>query len=101
MTRVREANQPKFPANWAELLFDLGRAVARQVRRGAEIADIAKPLRATADHCALALAFVRSSDVVKLRAMVEDWSLPQITQELAGGLVTTEFASIASTAALR
>ena len=41
MTRVREANQPKFPANWAELLFDLGRAVGSQVRRGAEIADAA------------------------------------------------------------
>ena len=76
------ANQPTLPPNAAELLLECGRFVHHQVHRGIEIKQVSEQLQATPDHCVLALAFAISSDVLKLRAMVEDWSYERIACEL-------------------
>lgn len=72
----------------AEFLLECGRALYAKVRRGVGIDDAAKQSQSPLDYCALALAFVRSSDLLKLRAMVEDWTCERIAREL--GMTRTE-----------
>lgn len=83
MTRSRE-NQQTEPANWAEWLLDLGKQVNRQIRRGAGIEEVTRRLQTTIDTCKLGLVFYRTTDCVKLRAMVEDWSRERLVMELGG-----------------
>ena len=88
MTRSRE-DQKSEPANWAEWLLDLGKQVNRQIRRGAGIEEVTRRLQTTIDTCKLGLVFYRTSDLVKLRAMVEDWSRERLILELGGIYRTT------------
>ena len=79
----RQTNGPTSLASEAETLLELGKRVRRQTRHGAEIEQTCEELRLLPDHCQLALEFVGSTDVLKLRALVEDWPLDRIAQELA------------------
>ena len=83
MSRTRESTHTQ-PANWAEWLLDLGKKVDTQIRRGAGIEEVSRKLQNTLDSCKLSLVFYRSSDVVKLRAIVEDWSRDRLVLELGG-----------------
>ena len=84
MSGVRETNQAKLLRNSAELLLELGRGLMKRIRCGAGIEEAASQVRTASDNCLLALEFVRSRDVVKFRAMVEDWSRDRIVAELRG-----------------
>ena len=81
---VRQADQPMTLGNWAESLLELGRRIRRQVRQGTGIADLSQEFQVARDYCQLAVEFVSSSDLLKLRALVEDWPLERITQQLRG-----------------
>ena len=88
MLRSREVDQRDALRNWAEFLLDLGRRVRKQIHRRATIGEASRQLGAALDCCRLAVAFVYSSDLTKLQAMVEDWSLERISRELAAaGLI--------------
>ena len=62
--------------------MDVGRAVRKQLRRGDEIKEVARQLDCPCGFCKLALAFVNASDLLKFRAIVEDWPLKQVIEEL-------------------
>ena len=81
---VRQADQPMTFANWAESLLKLGRRIRRQVRQGTGIADLSQEFQVDRDYCQLAVEFASSSDLLKLRALVEDWPLERIAQQLRG-----------------
>ena len=83
MGRTRE-NLNTQPSSWAEWLMDLGKEVNKQIRGGAGIEEVARRLQNSLDTCKLSLVFYRSSDVVKVRAMIEDWSRERLVQELGG-----------------
>jgi hypothetical protein len=83
MNRPREKSATG-PANWAEWLLELGRDVNRQIRRGAGIEEVSQKFQTTVDTCKLSLVYYRSSDVLKVRAMVEDWSPERLVIELGG-----------------
>src|SRR5262245_32268871 len=83
MTRPRDNLQAQ-PANWAEWLLDLGKRVNRQIRRGAGIEEVSRRLQNTLDTCKLSLVFYRSSHLVTVRAMIEDWSRERLLLELGG-----------------
>jgi hypothetical protein len=83
MLRTRE-NPPTQPASWAEWLLDLGKQVDKQIRSGAGIEEVSRLLQNTLDTCKLGLVFYRTSDVVKVRAMIEDWSRERLILELGG-----------------
>ncbi len=83
MPRLRE-NETVLPANCAEWLHDLGKCVNKQMRRGAGIEEVARLLFANPQHCKLALVFFRAADVLKLRAMVEEWNWERLISELGG-----------------
>lgn len=89
MARSRENLQATQPANWTEWLLTLGRRVHKQIRRGAGIEEVSRRTQASLDTCKLGLVFYRSSDLVKLRAMVEDWSRERLVLELGGIYRTT------------
>jgi hypothetical protein len=72
----------ELPGNWAELLFAVGGRVRKQIKRGAGLEEVSKRFESTPDYCELALTFFRASDLLKLRAMVEDWPLERIACEL-------------------
>lgn len=81
MSRVCKC-QATWPSNSAESL-GVGEVVRRYCRRGVPVLDAARQLQSTTDYCQLALAFTGSSDLLKLRALVEDWSVERIMGELA------------------
>ena len=81
---VRQTDQPMSLGNWAESVLQLGRRIRRQVRRGAEIEEVSNEFQVHRDYCQFALEFVGSSDLLKLRALVEDWPLERIAQQLRG-----------------
>ena len=83
MTRICKC-KASWPTNWAESLLGVGQAVGRCVRRGVPVQDVARRLQCTTDYCRLALAFTASSDLLKLRSMVENWSVQRITGALDG-----------------
>jgi hypothetical protein len=83
MERTRE-NPHTQPANWAEWLLDLGKQVNKQIRNGAGIEEASRRLQNSLDTCKLGLVFYRTSDVVKVRAMIEDWSRERLVLELGG-----------------
>jgi hypothetical protein len=83
MGRARENVQVQ-PANWAEWLLDLGKRVNRQIRDGAGIEEVSRRFQNTLDTCKLSLVFYRTSDLVKVRAMIEDWSRERLVLELGG-----------------
>lgn len=83
MTRSFES-QTAQPRNWAEWLLDLGKNVNKQIRSGAGIEEASERLKCTVDSCKLSLVFFLATDVVKLRAMVEDWSRERLVEELGG-----------------
>jgi hypothetical protein len=72
------------PANWAEWLLSVGKFARKQIRRGAGIEEVATRLEIEADTCKLAVVFYESSDTLKLRAIVEDWTWARLVSELAG-----------------
>ena len=84
MPRSREAEPTTSPVNWAERLLELGKCVSKQIRRGAGIEEASRRLLSDPDQCKLALVFFKSSDVVKFRAMVEDWTWARLVSELGG-----------------
>lgn len=81
MNRTTRANER--PANWAEFLLECGRIYRKRMRRGDGTGEASGQLLMHPRFCRLALAFAGSSDVLKLRAMVEDWPLPRIRRELS------------------
>jgi hypothetical protein len=83
MARTRETTHRQ-PANWAEWLLDLGKTVNRQLRSGAGIEEVAERSQNSIDTCKLSLVFYQTSDVVKVRALVEDWSRERLVHELGG-----------------
>ena len=85
MRSSRHANQSGSLGNSAEALLELGRRVRRQLRHGAEIEDAGEEFKLPRE-CRMALEFVCSSDVLKLRALVEDWPLDRIAQELGSAV---------------
>jgi hypothetical protein len=84
MARSRENLQATQPINWPEWLLTLGKRIHREIRRGAGIEEASKRLQSSLDTCKLGLVFYRASDVVKFRAMVEDWSRERMVLELGG-----------------
>ena len=68
--------------NPGEWLLRLGRLTRFLVRHGAELRQIAEELGAGEKHCVLASTFVAAPDCLKLRALVEDWSLTRVQSEL-------------------
>lgn len=92
MSRSRQIVQCNVPQNWAELFVGLGTAVLRRIRRGAGIEEVSRELHTASDLCQLALAFSVSSDVLKLRALVEDWPLDRIAAELGWRQANTAIA---------
>ena len=82
MLRSHRQNVFSLPANWAELALETGRHVRSQIRRGRRIEDVACDMELMPDDCALSLQFLTSSDRLKLRAMVEDWSPERFVAEL-------------------
>lgn len=83
MGRSREQKNSQ-PANWAEWLLDLGKNVHREIRSGAGIEEVARNCQNSLDTCKLSLVFYRTCDVVKVRAMIEDWSRERLVTELGG-----------------
>jgi hypothetical protein len=83
MARSREKRDTQ-PVNWAEWLLDLGKQVNRQIRRGAGIEEVSRRFQTTVDACKLSVVFFRSSDLLKVRAIVEDWSRDRLITELGG-----------------
>ena len=81
---LRQADQPMTFGNWAESLLELGRRIRRPVRQGTGIEDVSQEFHVDRDYCQLALEFVSSSDLLKLRALVEDWPLERIAEQLGG-----------------
>lgn len=71
MLRSRRVDGYSLSLNAAELLLEQGRVVGKQIRRGAGTEEETTPTHEPPDF-QLALAFVNASDVIKLRAMVED-----------------------------
>ena len=84
MARSREDLQATEPVNWAEWLLTLGKRVHKQIRRGAGIEEASRQMQSSLDTCKLGLVFYRSSDLVKFRAMAEDWSRERLVLELGG-----------------
>ena len=82
MIRLRANSQKGQPKSLAEIICNEGRSIRRHMRCGAGIEEAAKALHLSPAACAIALRFCSSSDLLKLRAMVEDWSLPRIVVEL-------------------
>ena len=83
MTRVCTC-KAGWPSNCAESLLGVGQAAGRCVRRGVPVDDVARRLHCPSDYCRLALAFTASSDLLKLRSMVENWSVTRIMGALDG-----------------
>ena len=82
MSRSMQSNQLAVSETCAELLLEVGRRVRKHIRYGAAMADVAKLAEFPVDYCQLALAFACASDLVKLRASVEDWPWERIAREL-------------------
>ena len=87
---VRHADQPMTLGNCAESLLELGRRIGRPVRQGAGIDVVSQEFQVHRDYCQLALEFVSSSDPLKLRALVEDWPLERIAEQLRGPVRPSE-----------
>jgi hypothetical protein len=73
----------------SEFLLDLGRAVQRTQRHGIPLLKLARSSPTTSDLLTLADAFARASEVIKFRAIVEDWTLAQIRDAVRGQAVET------------
>ena len=82
MIRDRLGHQPDLPGNWGELVIDFGRCLQKRMRSGAGLREASERLQSTSAYCHLALAFASANDLIKLRALVEDWSLERIAEEL-------------------
>ena len=73
--------------NPAEHLLRMGRRVLFMVRHGAELDQIVVELGIGVRACRLASTFASGPDCLKLRALVENWSMLRIrTQLQAAGL---------------
>jgi hypothetical protein len=84
MAALRNIRKSDAPANWAEWLLTVGKFVRKHIRRGAGIEEVATRLQVEEDTCKLAVVFFESSDSLKLRAIVEDWTWARLVSELAG-----------------
>ena len=84
MKRLLECNPQTLPANWAEWLLKLGKRVNCELRRGVGIQEVSRLVESNTDTCKLGFVFYKSCDLVKLRAMVEDWSRDRLVTELGG-----------------
>jgi hypothetical protein len=69
---------------WTERLLDLGKCVSKQIRRGAGIEEASRRLLSDPEQCKLALVFFKANDVLKFRAIVEDWTEARLVSELGG-----------------
>jgi hypothetical protein len=73
MNRLAKPERPEF-------LLDLGHYIRRQQRAGVAVESLAWRWGVSAELLRLAVAFTRTSDGVKFRALVEDWSLERIAE---------------------
>jgi hypothetical protein len=64
------------------LVIDFGRRLQKKIRGGAGLEEASQRFHSTSAYCHLAITFAGTSDLIKLRAMVEDWSLDRIVEEL-------------------
>jgi hypothetical protein len=78
----RTKHRLEVPGNWGELVIDFGRRIQKKIRGGAGLEEVSRRTRSTTPYCNLAIAFANASDLIKLRAMVEDWSLDRIADEI-------------------
>ena len=72
------------PTTWSEWLLELGKQVERALKRGADIEEVSRKFQSSTETCKLALVFRRSSSVIRLRAMVEDWTREKLITALGG-----------------
>jgi len=73
--------------NAGEWLLRVGRLVLFLLRHGAELEQVAVQLGIDVCACRLACGFASMPDPLKLRALVEDWSVPIISTQIeAAGL---------------
>ena len=84
MLQSREPMYGTLARNWGELLSDQARRLREQMRRGAGLEEASQELQLRLDQCRLALTFADSEDLLKLRAMVEDWPRDRIEAEFIG-----------------
>ena len=82
MSDDRQKQVSNEPLNWADWLLDLGKRVQLHMCRGAGIEEASRKYRTSIDTCKLAIAFFCTRDVVKLQAIVEDWSRDRLQGEL-------------------
>lgn len=82
MNRHRMRRRADVPGNWGELVIDFGRRVQKKMRSGAGLEEVSRRVRSTMPYCQLAVDFAGASDLVKFRAIVEEWSLDEIAAEL-------------------
>jgi len=79
MTRMRLIPISSVPAmSESEKLIDMGRVATNLLRQGTSMSDACALLRCTIEYCELALVFFTASDELRLRALVEDWSMSDI-----------------------
>lgn len=81
MPRFRDTSRMAGSRNWAELLLDLGRGLQRRMGQ-ARGREVAVRLCSAPRYFRLAIEFAGASDVLKLRAIVEDWPRERIADEL-------------------
>ena len=84
MLQARSPICGTFARNWGELLSDQARLLREQMRGGAGLEEASRELHLSLDQCRLAIALDESEDVLKLRAIVEDWPRDRIEAEFTG-----------------
>jgi hypothetical protein len=75
-SRESEAQNP------AEALIRIGRLVQFLVRHGADDDEVFSKLGVDNQLSAFAMSFVQAPDWLKLRALVEDWSVAKISRRI-------------------
>jgi hypothetical protein len=82
MNRHRNKQKRDLPGNWGEIMIDFGRQIQKKISGGAGLEEVSRRSRSTVAYLQFAVAFVRASKLIQFRAIVEDWSLDRIAEEL-------------------
>ena len=69
-------------ATTGERLLQLGKRARFLIRKGARLGQVSDTLGIGSRTCMLALAFRSAPDVMKFRAMVEEWNALEILAEV-------------------
>ena len=76
-------NMNRFRADASEMLLDLGRTVERSRRHGNVAIVVRGNVPNLKDLFRLAQGFATAPDLLKFRAIAEDWSLEELKEALA------------------